>query len=104
MGCNSGLLVIRLDTDSLKHCKALKGNKRLEKLSERHCNFYISPNIISYQIYNGGLDRLIGARVGVTCGLNLNSRVTIIIPKALDINPLALELDIYSLAHHLCKM
>ena len=27
MGWNSGLLVIRLGTDSLKHSKALKGNK-----------------------------------------------------------------------------
>ena len=25
-------------------------------------------------------------------------------PESSDINPLALELDIYSLAHHLCKM
>ena len=82
MGRNSGLLVIRLGTDSLKHGKALKGNKRLEKLSERHRSFYISLHIISDQIYYGGVDRLIGAHVGDTCGLDLNSRVTITIPKA----------------------
>jgi len=30
--------------------------------------------------------------------------VTVNLNNAVPINPLALELDIYSLAHHLCKM
>jgi hypothetical protein len=68
MGSNSGLLGVRLATNSLKHGKALKGNKRPKKFSERGCNFYISPNIINDQIYNDGLGRLSGAHVGVTCG------------------------------------
>jgi len=44
-----------------------KATRDREKLSERHSKFYSSPNTIADQIYNGGLYRLSGARVGVTC-------------------------------------
>ena len=65
----------------------------------------ISSNCLRPETKSDALENIFDA-ICLHCGSNNNPSVGQLVDalKTVIINPLALELDIYTLAHHLCKM